>query len=977
MDRRLASARGIDRALVLEILAVVGVVLVIAAPLRLAMLDGVPPGLSMDEAAEGVDAVAILRDGQWPVFLPSNNGREPLFAYVAAAVFAALGPGVVSLRLAAGLLGLLTVPATYLCVRELLGRRTAFVAALVLAVSEWHIHLSRLAVRPVSLPLLAALTVFFLWRALRTGKAWAWVSCGLCLGLSFYTYVPARLLPAIVAAAVVWWVLGRDDRALLKGAAGARLRRAGSVLVGVVVVAAIISAPLGLYFWQHPADFVGRAEQVSIANAIRAGADVGQTVIGNVLKTAGMFFVEGDANPRHNLPGKPVFDAPMAALAALGLGVCLKRIRDPACGTILCWNLVMLVPAVLSDSAPHFLRAAGLLPALLVFPSVGLTSLWGWLEAARERRGPLMRRSVAVGLAAVVTVPLAFSLVGSVRDVFYVWPSRVDTRAAFDVAKVAAGDYLASLSPDVLAYVGPLEATDQVMRFLHSDLVVRSFGWTSFPLPPEGRGARYIVVGSDRGVLQSLERCVPSGEVVYAADSGGVPLFSVYEVRPHDVRLPAWADAASGVVLGGWAQWLGYEVAGTPQVGSPLSVTLAWRCLRPPGVDYQVFVHLVGPDGQVWAVKNAEPGEANQPTSTWSEGETVIDRWTVHVPPWAVPGEYSLRLGLIDPATGQRVAISDRQGRPLGTELTGGRFAVSDALIVPPASSIPAARLLSEDFISARGPGVRLCGVTIENGEVTVGDTVAVTLFWQSLGELGGNVDVRLALVDSSGKAMAEWKGKPVGGAYPTNAWKAGRVVRDRWTLSVPASTVPGVYRLEVGLADVATDKPMVVARDGKVTVDIGHVVVKDRQRRMTSPVVGHPVGLQVGDSIRLVGYDVSSNTVRPGDAIELRLYWECLEPVAESYTVFTHLLDGGERIWAQEDGVPGRGTLPTSGWVAGEFIEDEYRLVVSAAAPAGDYVIEVGMYLAASGHRLTVVAEDGRLVGDRILLGNIELETP
>jgi len=66
-------------------------------------------------------------------------------------------------------------------------------------------------------------------------------------------------------------------------------------------------------------------------------------------------------------------------------------------------------------------------------------------------------------------------------------------------------------------------------------------------------------------------------------------------------------------------------------------------------------------------------------------------------------------------------------------------------------------------------------------------------------------------------------------------------------------------------------------------------------------------------------------------------------------------------------------GTYPTTGWVEGEVITDEYEIAVKSDAPPGDYQIEVGMYDAATGQRLPVFDEGGtRLPGDRILLDQV-----
>ena len=88
------------------------------------------------------------------------------------------------------------------------------------------------------------------------------------------------------------------------------------------------------------------------------------------------------------------------------------------------------------------------------------------------------------------------------------------------------------------------------------------------------------------------------------------------------------------------------------------------------------------------------------------------------------------------------------------------------------------------------------------------------------------------------------------------------------------------------------------------------------------------------------------------------------------SYTVFVHLIDGGNRIWGQRDSVPGNGTLPTTGWVEGEVIADEYEFTIKPDAPPGEYLIEVGMYDPQTGHRLPVLG--GPRPEDRILLNEV-----
>ena len=92
-----------------------------------------------------------------------------------------------------------------------------------------------------------------------------------------------------------------------------------------------------------------------------------------------------------------------------------------------------------------------------------------------------------------------------------------------------------------------------------------------------------------------------------------------------------------------------------------------------------------------------------------------------------------------------------------------------------------------------------------------------------------------------------------------------------------------------------------------------------------------------------------------------------------ESYTVFAHLLDRQNRIWAQHDGIPA-GDNPTSGWLEGEIVADKHILTIRGDAQPGDYVLEVGMYDALSGRRLDVTGTPARVVDRALWLKAIQI---
>src|SRR5439155_9173648 len=82
------------------------------------------------------------------------------------------------------------------------GPAVGLLTAALAAASYWMLQESRLGMRPIALPLFLALASGFGWVAARHARAWAWPAAGLALGLSLYTYLPARLFPLLVAGQV-------------------------------------------------------------------------------------------------------------------------------------------------------------------------------------------------------------------------------------------------------------------------------------------------------------------------------------------------------------------------------------------------------------------------------------------------------------------------------------------------------------------------------------------------------------------------------------------------------------------------------------------------------------------------------------------------------------------------------------------------------------------------------------------------------
>jgi hypothetical protein len=177
-------------------------------------------------------------------------------------------------------------------------------------------------------------------------------------------------------------------------------------------------------------------------------------------------------------------------------------------------------------------------------------------------------------------------------------------------------------------------------------------------------------------------------------------------------------------------------------------------------------------------------------------------------------------------------------------------------------------------------------------------------------------------------------------------------------------------------------------------TVSFGQVRVTHTQRAPSPAEIPHPLTARLGESVRLAGYGLYRDrgilgkqalspgaTVRPGERLFLDLYWQAGGPVRENYVVFTHLVGTawnpatGNPVWAQDDHEPLRGGCPTSLWLPGRLLRDRYELALPAGTPAGEYVLEVGMYRWDTGERLPVSGNGADPEARRIVLGTVRVK--
>jgi len=957
--------------LFLGLLAIIGA---LALAVRVVDLVNVPPGLHFDQAANGLLGMEILA-GRRPVFFSSYTGREALFMYLIAALDRIFGPGVVALRLAGALSGTVTVVALGFLGAELWGRRTGLLAAAFLAGLYWHIHISRLGERTILVPTLDVLALWALWRGFggesrsqkpearmegaRDGRPevshvggrvdswrilWVIVGGGL-VGLQLYTYPSSRFfLPVVGLAAGIGaleW-LGREKR-VEWGQVG---RFSLAVTAGVLV-----TVPLGLHFLHVPGDFLGRADQVAIWTRASTPAAALAALENSVVRTLGMFLFSGDADWKYNLAGRPVFDPLSGAFFVVGVLAAFWRARRSAERLTLIWLVGMLVPGFLSVDAPQFMRTLGAAPPAVLLAARGLALTSDWLG---KRAAP--GRALAPALLAW---PI---LAGGIAtyQYFAVWAPSAPAYYALEGDVTDAVTIIQSQAPKyATTYVASRYGADPTVSYLAGDVFgkLRWFdGRSALPLPPPGSGPTLYVLPStaaDRFWYQDLPA---SQRVAVVKGPDGAESVGAYVLQP-DEGIAEGTQLGSPPRFGNLATLVAANVPPGMQPGLTLAPLLTWRLDRRPSQPVKFFVHLVDSAGHRWTQYDEEV----YPIADWQPGQLLLVRRPIQLPNYLPPGNYTLEVG-IESADGTPFGAVDPTGRAIGSFWRSPVVGAIRPEHPPRISDLDLGRPTNVAF----GGVARLIGVKTTTTALQDGDTVGVTLTWQVLAPPKGDLTTVIQGVTASGRTVGETAAPPTGGVWPATKWQVGDIVVDKQEYLVPAGTASGALTLAVGLQNAAKQPllPSADAVNGLPLAAVGQVMVTERPHATVTVTFAHPQAVSFVGGIQLLGYDLSPTPVRPGQPLRLRLVWRADKPQATSYTVFTHLLDAHEKIWAQHDGLPVDATRPTTTWEPGEVIADSHTLPVQPDAAPGTYRVEIGLYDAQTGVRLRTT--DG---ADRVLL--------
>jgi hypothetical protein len=267
---------------------------------------------------------------------------------------------------------------------------------------------------------------------------------------------------------------------------------------------------------------------------------------------------------------------------------------------------------------------------------------------------------------------------------------------------------------------------------------------------------------------------------------------------------------------------------------------------------------------------------------------------------------------------------------------------------------------------------VRLVGFEFMPELATPGQSPALNLYWESLTNQPFPYNIFVQLLSSRGEALGQWTDIYLSDQH---RWRAGFLTPVQQRIWLDPQAKPGAYLVRLGLFDAVNGQRLSIYNAaGKPVSDqilLGPFYVADSEvdpRRPQTPLQAQ-LGQPGSDRLQLLGYTLSPLKAASA-SLEVRLYWQALEPLQGDYTIFVQLLDDqGQRV-AGWDSPPMDGQFPTSFWSPAAVVVDTLELPLPETLPPGRYRLVTGMYDFATGQRLPASSAAGQpLANDMIVL--------
>jgi hypothetical protein len=502
----------------------------VALLIRLPHID-LPP-FSGDEASTGLDALLFLRGTANSFFRNVGWHWFPgLYFFLQAGSIQLFGRTVLAIRISSAAAGALTVGLLYISARALFGHRTGVIAAILLAVSHFHLAFSHIGLNNIWDALGYSAFAGAIWYAWRSGSRNAFLLAGLALGFTQYFYGSSRLLWILAFGwMILAFFLDRD-----------RFRKNGGSWISLWIAAGVTVLPIVFFAIARPNEYNEPLLNGSIFDpdwiktAVEStGSPIWQVFWSQLLNGFGAFTFF--PSKTWYMPGTPILRPLEAAFFLCGLILLALKPRDLRSWLLLGWIGIFGVIGALSSYAPTSQRYVGSAPVCALLTAFGLVEIRSHLEVFI----PSARRWAAVAFVALVLFIAADNLHFSFVE--YLPNSRFHGKYDFEGAGIAYTSRVVSLLQErndpveVVFLPGGVVETRYILFWVPDVQMVfftESYGSLENP-SPEGSHLLFIVPTVREGDLDRLMEDYPGGTAGTSRNWDGMILFLYYDVVIHE-----------------------------------------------------------------------------------------------------------------------------------------------------------------------------------------------------------------------------------------------------------------------------------------------------------------------------------------------------------------------------------------------------------------------------------------------------------
>jgi hypothetical protein len=306
-------------------------------------------------------------------------------------------------------------------------------------------------------------------------------------------------------------------------------------------------------------------------------------------------------------------------------------------------------------------------------------------------------------------------------------------------------------------------------------------------------------------VMVGLTWWLPAGRRKMVALGVGVGLFLFAALAPWLYIAPAYAKPARltpadlpadlrplDLIYDDAMRLIGYQLpVGQIRPAEKLPLTLYWQIIRPARLNYSVFIHLKGRQGQVIGQLDSYPGGGHWPTTLLQPGDILADPYQIPIRPQAefdhAPSRLRIAAGIYDFAEPGRLGKTARNAAGEAVEPI-----IASLKLVPWQWPEPPVTADPINFFDK---------VTLLSAQIS-SDQQVLTLNWRVNQPLSLDYTVFIqAWGQATNEYAAGFDGPPVQNDYPTSLWAPAEVIVDRHPLDL-SQLAPGDYNLRIGLYD-------------------------------------------------------------------------------------------------------------------------------------------------------------------------------